>query len=178
MDARRPLIAVAGSGDIGPDDPRWALALDLGEALVDAGYRILCGGRGGVSTAVGLGARRSGAVTGSDVVGVVPSDDPRTANAGVDIALSTGLGQLRNGLVAHGEALVAIGGGAGTLSEMALAWIYDRVVIAYKTDGWSGTLADTRVDDRTRFGDGRDDRVYGVDSAVDVIVLLDRWVRE
>jgi hypothetical protein len=170
-------VAVAGSGDLGPEDVRWSLALELGEALVDAGYRVACGGRGGVMEAVARGARRSARWSGGDVVGIVPTDAP-LANDFVDIVLPTGLGHLRNGLVAHADAVVAIGGGAGTLSEVALAWVLDRPVLAYRTEGWSGRIADTRLDERVRFSSRPDDRVYGVSAASEVIAVLDRWFRE
>jgi uncharacterized protein (TIGR00725 family) len=171
---RRRLIAVAGSGDIGPDDVRWRHAEDLGAALVDAGYRVLCGGRGGVSEAVAKGARASARYVDGDVVGVLPADDGTDANPFVDVVVPTGLGHWRNGLVAHGDAVVAIGGGAGTLAEIALAWVWDRPIIAFRTEGWSGVLADTRLDDRARFPERPDDRVYGVAAAAEAVGLLGR----
>ena len=75
-------------------------------------------------------------------------------------------------LVAHADALIAIGGGAGTLSEIALAWVHGRLVVAFRLPGWSGRLADAPLDDRRRFGDIPDDRVFGVDTAAEVVDLL------
>lgn len=173
---RRPIVAVIGQGALPADDPRETLALELGEALIGAGYRIVCGGRGGVMAAVARGAKRSAQATDSDVIGVLPTGEHAHANPDVDIAIPTSLGHFRNGIVAHGEAVVAIGGGAGTLSEMALAWAFDRPVIAYRTAGWSGELADRRIDDRVRFSARPDDRVIGVDSAADVLGWLGRLV--
>ncbi len=165
-------MAVIGSGSLSAGDPREALALELGEALVDAGYRVVCGGRSGVMAAVARGAHRSARATGADVVGILPTGTAAHANPWIDVAIPTSLGHYRNGIVAHGDAVVAIGGGAGTLAEMALAWVFDRPVLAYRTEGWSGALADRRLDDRVRFPGAEDDRVRGVDSAAEAIAVL------
>lgn len=169
----RRLVAVIGSGRLPDGDRREALAYELGVALVDAGYRIVCGGRSGVMAAVARGARASASATGADVIGVLPTGAHGDASPFVDIAIPTSLGHYRNGIVAHAEAVVAIGGGAGTLSELALAWAFDRPILAYRTEGWSGELADRRIDDRVRFPDRADDRVYGVDSAREVVSRLE-----
>lgn len=95
------------------------------------------------------------------------------ANPWVDVAIPTGLDLARNMLVAHADAIVAIGGGAGTLSELALAWQLRRLVIAYRVAGWSGRLADERIDARVRYPELAGDRVYGVDDASEVIALLE-----
>ncbi|MEM6929631.1 MAG: acyl-CoA synthetase [Myxococcota bacterium] len=161
-----------GSGSLAEDDPREALAEELGEALVDAGYRVVCGAQSGVMAAAARGARRSDRAAGADVVGIVPSGRPEDANPWIDIAIPTSLGHYRNGIVAHGEAVVAIGGGAGTLAEMALAWVFDRPVLAFRVDGWSGKLADERIDDRIRFPGMPGDRVYGVSTAAEAVTVL------
>ena len=172
---RRPLVAVIGSGTLPPDDPRLALAEATGTALVDAGWRLLCGGRGGVMEAAARGAQRSDRADGAAVIGVLPGPDASEANPHVDIALPTALGHLRNGLVVRADAVVALGGGAGTLSEIALAWIADRPICAYRVEGWSGRLADHRLDARRRFGE-RDDRIVGVDRPDEVVAFLRGWL--
>lgn len=172
----RPLIAVIGQASLPVGDVRETLAFELGVALVGARYRIVCGGGSGVMAAVSRGAKAAPNASDMDVLGVLPGAEPATANPHVDVALPTSLGHYRNGIVVHGQAVVAIGGGAGTLSELALAWAFDRPVIAYRTEGWSGKLADQRIDDRIRFADRPDDRVYGVDSADEVLALLATWV--
>jgi uncharacterized protein (TIGR00725 family) len=106
------------------------------------------------------------------VIGLLPGGDPGAANPHVDVALATGLGHVRNALVAHADAVVAIGGGAGTLSELALAWVHDRLVIAFRAGGWSGKLAGTRLDERVRFPGDPDDRIHGVDTPAEAIALL------
>jgi uncharacterized protein (TIGR00725 family) len=173
-----PIIAVVGDGGV-PDGSRaFGLAEALGRRLVDAGYRLVTGGLGGVMEAVSRGAKRSAAYRPGAVIGLLPGDDTNVANPYVDVPIATGLGHLRNALVAHADAVVAIGGGAGTLSEIALAWIHRRLVIAYRVEGWSGRLAGTRVDDRVRFAAIRDDQVFGVDSADEVVAVLERRLAE
>jgi len=118
------------------------------------------------------GARSSPKYASGDTIGVLPGHDPSEANAFTDIVIASGLDHLRNSVVAHADAVVAIGGGAGTMSEICLAWIYKRLVIGLHVDGWSGRMADQRVDERVRYPNEPDDRVFGADSAPEVVRLL------
>jgi uncharacterized protein (TIGR00725 family) len=170
--ARRPCIAVSGDGTATPGSPHWVAAASLGEALVDAGYRIVTGGMGGVMEAACLAARRSPRYREGDTIALLPGHDAAAANPYADVVLPTGQGHARNALVAQADALIAVGGGAGTLSEIALAWIHRRLVIAFRLSGWSGRVADAPLDDRPRFATGAGDRVHGVDSAAEAISIL------
>lgn len=86
--------------------------------LARAGAIVLCGGLGGVMEAACRGARQAGGLT----VGLLPSTDAHTANPAVVLPIVTGMGEARNAILIHSaEAVVAIGGGWGTLSEIALA---------------------------------------------------------
>jgi len=170
--ARRSLIAVAGDGTAEPGSVHWSAAEEVGAALVEAGYRVLTGGLGGVMEAASRGARRARAYREGDTVALAPGHLASAANASCDIVLPTGLDHARNVLVAHADALVAIGGGAGTLSEIALAWVHRRLVIAFRLPGWSGRLADAALDERRRFREIPDDRVFGVDAAAEVVDVL------
>jgi len=90
----------------------------VGRGLADKGAVVVCGGRGGVMAAASKGAAEAGGV----VVGILPGLDRAEANEWVTVAIATGLGELRNGLVVRGaDAVVAVGGAYGTLSEIALA---------------------------------------------------------
>jgi hypothetical protein len=169
---RRAIIAVVGDASLKRGSPKEALARDVGRRLVDAGYRILTGGLGGVMEAVCKGARHSARYKEGDIVGVLPGHDPREANPYVDVAIATGLDHVRNAVVAHADALVAIGGGAGTLSEISLAWIYRRLIIALRVDGWSGRVADQRLDDRVRYKNISEDCIYGADTPTEILRLL------
>lgn len=145
----KPLIAVFGGNRVEPDVA--ALAEGLGRALVDAGFRITCGGLGGVMAAVACGARSSARWTGAEVIGLLPGwTEDEQPNPWIDIALATGMGSQRNNLVARvAEAAIAIGGGAGTLSEIALAWHERRPLgCLVNTGGWADRLAGERLDDR------------------------------
>jgi len=86
--------------------------------LGEAGAVVVTGGRGGVMEAASKGAREAGAKT----LGILPGADRRDANAWVEVAVATGMGEARNALVARtADALIAIGGEWGTLSEIAFA---------------------------------------------------------
>ena len=116
MPSPRAWIAIAGAGDAAP----WELAAaeQAGAAVAEAGCGLVCGGLGGVMEAACRGARSRGGLT----VGLLPGIDRDAANGWVVVALPTGLGEARNALVVQAaDAVVAIGGGWGTLSEIALA---------------------------------------------------------
>lgn len=171
----KPTVSIIGDGTIAEGSPKYALAEELGRALVGAGFRIVCGGRRGVMAAAGKGARSSPAYSPGDLVGILPGTDAAEANPYMDVVIPTPLGHVRNAVVVQSDAVIAIGGGAGTLCELAFAWMYDRRIIAFRQDGWSGELADRRIDKRTRFADDEDDRVFGVDTVDEALALLARW---
>ena len=105
-----------GSGEAVPDE--LAVAEEAGAAVAEAGCGLVCGGLGGVMEAACRGARSRGGLT----VGLLPGLDREAANGWVVVAVPTGLGEARNALVVRAaDAVVAIGGGWGTLSEIALA---------------------------------------------------------
>jgi uncharacterized protein (TIGR00725 family) len=109
-------VAVVGSGEARPDDRQAAEAVGL--ALARSGAVLVCGGLGGVMAAACRGARAAEGTT----VGILPGTDRDSANEWVTIAITTGLGELRNGLVVRAaDVVIAIGGGPGTLSEIAFA---------------------------------------------------------
>jgi len=109
-------IAVVGAGDATEDE--CEAAREVGSALARAGAIVICGGRGGVMEAVARGASEAGGLS----IGVLPGLDTSEANPWIGVPLPTGLGEARNALVVRaGESVVAVGGGWGTLSEIALA---------------------------------------------------------
>ena len=172
---KRPLVAVVGDAGKARDEASYQIAQDLGEKLVDHGYRVLTGGLGGIMEAACEGARRSAAYANGDTIGILPGHDSTEASEAVDIVIPTGLDVARNMIVGHADAVVAIGGGAGTMSELATAWMLKRLILAFNVEGWSGRLADTRIDERIRYENIPDDRVYGVqtpDQAIDILQRL------
>lgn len=121
-DAR--LVSVAGPSDA--EAAELAEAEEVGARLADAGFWVVTGGLGGVMEAASRGAKSRRGST----VGVLPGTEASRANGWVDLALPTGLGKLRNGLVARlGLALVAVGGGHGTLTEVGFALELGRPVL-------------------------------------------------
>ncbi|MFL5358176.1 hypothetical protein [Archangium sp.] len=172
MSTRKPLVAVIGDAVVAPGSRKEQLAEQLGGLLVTAGYRVLTGGLGGVMEAACRGARGAESFQPGDTVGLLPGFDPDEANPYVDVVLPTGLDHMRNALVSTADAVVAIGGGAGTMAELAHAWLLKRLIVGFRVEGWSGRVADTRLDDRIRHRDVPDDRVYGVDSPQDALALL------
>jgi uncharacterized protein (TIGR00725 family) len=175
---QRPIVAVIGDARLEADSPLLNDAEEVGKLLVEAGCRVLTGGLGGVMEAASRGAHHAKGYQSGDTIGILPGHNPSDANAFVDIALPTGLDHVRNSIVAHADAVVAIGGGAGTLSEIALAWMHGRLVVALRRPGWSGRLADRRIDGRIRHPEIPDDRVCGADSAEEAVALVKRHLRD
>lgn len=109
-------MAVVGPGEGSIAD--LAAAEEVGQALAARGAVVVCGGLGGAMEAACRGAKREGGTT----LGLLPGPDRAAANRYVDLAVSTGLGEARNALVVRAsDAVVAVAGGFGTLSEIALA---------------------------------------------------------
>ena len=179
MNEKRRTVAIIGDANIEKDGLKYKLAFETGKALIDAGYRIQSGGLGGVMEAAFCGAHASEKYREGDTVALIPSFDATVANPYADIIIPTGLDVMRNAIVANASAVIAVGGGAGTLSEIAFAWSLFRMVIAFENaDGWSGKLANTRMDNRIRYPEIEDDRVYGVKCAEEVIKLLDERIEK
>lgn len=125
---KRPRIAVCGSAQC--DEVTYEQARQVGRLLGTAGAVLLCGGLGGVMEAACRGARESGGFT----VGILPGPEATAANPYVDLPIVTGMGQARNViLVLSAQAVIAIAGEAGTLSEVALALKLGRPVIGLQT---------------------------------------------
>ena len=121
-------MAVVGAGDATPEQREVAEA--VGRALAGRGAVVVSGGLGGVMEAACRGARDAGGTT----LGILPGHDRRDANPYVDVAIPTGLGEARNALVVRAaDSLVAVGGGFGTLSEIALALKTGKTVVGLGT---------------------------------------------
>ena len=128
---KRPLqIAVIGAG---AEDPELAeLAEETGRLLAEAGARVVGGGRGGVMEAAARGAANAG----GEVVGILPTESLGDANEHVTHPVATGIGHARNlAVVASADAVIALGGAWGTLSEIAFARRLRRPVVGLRS--WS-----------------------------------------
>lgn len=121
----RPSISIIGGSDVNASVRR--LAFEVGNAVANSGATLVCGGLGGVMEAAAKGARAAGGHT----VGILPGYERRAANRHIEFAVATGMGQARNAIVvASGDAIIALSGEAGTLSEIGLALKLGRPVIA------------------------------------------------
>ncbi|MBM4345176.1 MAG: acyl-CoA synthetase [Deltaproteobacteria bacterium] len=158
--SRRKLLAIVGDAGVEPGSLGWEAAFRLGQLAVDAGFRVLCGGMRGVMEAACRGAHASPLYREGDTVGVLPVGDPDEANEWVDIVLATHLDTARNTLIANADAVVAVGGGAGTLTEIGFAWQYKRLIVGLDVPGWSQRLAGAPLDKRVRYPEIADDQVF------------------
>jgi uncharacterized protein (TIGR00725 family) len=124
------IISVIGDSSCSPDEAK--LAEVVGQLLAEKGAILMCGGLGGVMEAACRGAKSAGGVT----AGILPGQDPRVANPWVDIPVVTGIGEARNmAVVKSAQAVIAIGGRYGTLTEIGFALKSGIPVIGLNT--WS-----------------------------------------
>jgi len=123
-------VGVVGAREATPAQAQAAEA--IGCAVAGAGAVVVCGGHGGVMAAVCRGAAGAGGLT----VGILPGRDRSAANEWVAVAIPSGLGELRNGLIVWAaDVVIAVGGAYGTLSEIALALAAGVPVVGLDT--WS-----------------------------------------
>ncbi len=123
-----PLIGVIGPGRSGPE--LEAMAYQAGQLIAERGFGLVCGGLEGVMASACKGAFQAGGLT----VGILPGSSAGEANSYVRIAIPTGMGEGRNLIVVRASiAVLALGGGLGTLSEIALALKLGVPVFGVKT---------------------------------------------
>lgn len=127
--SRQAVISVIGAGNNAPREA-VEMAEAVGRELAKRGAVVVCGGLNGVMEAVCRGAKSEGGVT----IGVLPGDDPESANSFVDFPIPTGMGHARNAIVVKaGLAVIAVDGAYGTLSEIGHALAESKTVIGLKT---------------------------------------------
>jgi uncharacterized protein (TIGR00725 family) len=106
------------------------VAFEVGRGIAERGAVLICGGMTGVMEHAARGARAAGGLT----IGLLPTDDPDDANPHIDVAIATGIGHARNAILARtADGVIAIGGGLGTLSEIALALRNRTPIIGLRT---------------------------------------------
>ncbi len=138
----RPLlVTIIGKSAKDPSDPvpprALAAAEEVGRLLAARGAVVVSGGLSGVMEAVSRGAKAAGGL----VIGILPGFDKRDANAHVDIAITTGMGWMRNTLtVRAADAVIMISGGIGTLNELTVAYEDKPTVVLEGTGGWSDRI--------------------------------------
>ena len=116
MTVREVIVAVIGTRQPSPEESK--LAEEVGRELAKNGVILICGGLGGVMADACRGARAEGGLT----IGVIPGDDRKSANPYVQIPIVTGIGYARNVIIVKSaQAVIAVGGGYGTLTEIGYA---------------------------------------------------------
>ena len=157
------IIAVIGGDSPSPDALPQAEA--VGRELAGRGHTLICGGRGGVMEAACRGARAGGGHT----VGVLPGPDRRDMNEYVEFPIVTNLGAARNAVVVlSADAVIAVDGSYGTLSEIALALVHGKPVVGLGT--W-------RISDAAGIEDERIERASNPVEAVELAVAAAQGVR-
>ena len=159
-------VSVIGTSEI--DEPTKKTVISLGKLLAEEHYAIACGGLSGVMEAVCKGAKEAGGLT----IGIIPFKEKKYANKYIDIVIPVPFSQARNIVVVlAGDACIAIGGKAGTLSEMCFAWIYEKPIIAMSNiEGWSSKIASQKIDDR------RSDIIHEAKSPKEVLTKLNQLI--
>lgn len=121
-------IAVVGGHKCTQEN--YKIAQEVGALIAKEGWILICGGKTGVMEAACKGAKENGGLT----VGILPESDSKDANAYLDVKLPTGLGYARNFLVVRAaDAVIAIDGEYGTLSEIAFTFNDPRPIVGIDT---------------------------------------------
>ncbi len=139
--SRPLLITIIGKSAKHEHDPvppeALAAAERVGRLVAERGAVIVSGGLSGVMEAVSKGAKEAGGL----VIGILPGFDKKDANAYVDVALTTGMGWMRNTLtVRAADAVIMISGGIGTLNELTVAYEDKPTIVLEGTGGWADRI--------------------------------------
>lgn len=167
QDNFKGIVSIIGASEI--DNETEKITIALGKLLAQNKYAIVCGGLSGVMEAICRGAKEVGGLT----IGIIPFTEKSAANKYVDIIIPVPFSQARNIVVVlSGDVCVAIGGKAGTLSEICFAWIYQKPIIALTSvQGWSSNMANKKLDDR------RSDLIYGVNTPKEALEKINEMIR-
>lgn len=165
---RKLQIGVIGDSSCSIEEQK--LAYDVGSAIANNNAILICGGRGGVMEGASKGCKDNNGI----IVGILPELDEKLseANPFLDISIPTNTGWTRNSFVAMAcDGLIVIGGKAGTLSEIAYGWMYNKPIISLNNnlipaDRWGMKLANTAIDDR------RNDTIIGISDPTKAVEIL------
>lgn len=174
---RKLIVALIGDASIEKNSIKYKLAFETGKLLIDNGFRVKSGGMEGVMAAFFEGARSSKNYKEGDTIAIIPGFNSDDSNSFADIIIPTGIDLMRNVIVANSDAVIALGGRAGTLSEIASAWSLKKLIFAYdNVDGWSKKLAGTKIDSRNRFGN-LEDKIWPVSSPLELVKQLKEKIK-
>lgn len=142
-------------GIIGPNKSMcsqqlYDFGVQLGRQVATKDRTFVCGGLGGFMEAVCKGVKQSPDTFNGQTVGILPDETADNANPFIDTAVPTGAGIARNIIIVRtADIIIAAGGGAGTLSEIAFAWQLEKKVLCVTLfDGWAKELAGRNLDNR------------------------------
>lgn len=163
----KPIIAVIGPNSDKADNNALKIAEQIGKRIIDSGYRIMTGGKDGVMMAAFQGAKKSANYAEGLTIGVIPTYNSDDANPECDIIIATGIGFARNQIiVASADVIVAISGGAGTLSEISFAWQLNKPIVAITSSkGWSSKIG-RKLDSKDR------DEIYNAKNVEEAIRFI------
>ena len=172
----KPIISVIGDANIEENSEEYKFAQKLGEKLIDKGYRIKTGGLNGIMKAVFKGAHNSSNKMFGDLIAILPGQYKNVSEY-ADIKIATGKDLMRAEDVVDADAVISIGGGAGTLNEISIAWAKFKLILSCtEFDGWSKKLANSKIDRRIRYIDIDEDCIYGFKSIDECMKLLEKYI--
>jgi uncharacterized protein (TIGR00725 family) len=141
----KKIIGVIGGRDV--TDDLLAAAEEVGGLIAKKGYSLICGGLTGVMEAASKGAKEAGGLT----IGILPQEDKDSANPYIDVPIATGMGIGRNVMISRtADALIAVGGEYGTLSEIAFALQLGKPVIGIGSWDIKGVLKAVDAEDAVK----------------------------
>lgn len=147
---KKTIVGIIGQNKDSCTPEMFEYGIELGKYLIDKNYFIVCGGKFGIMEAVCKGAHTSEKYEFGCTIGILPEENKTSANKYIDITVPSGIGIARNTIIINtADIIIAIGGGAGTLSEIAFAWQKNVSVlcnISFK--GWAKELASKDLDNR------------------------------
>ena len=170
---QKPYIAIIGPNEDKCTIEMYEFGLELGFELANRMINLLSGGKLGMMEAVFKGAKSNEECT-ITTVGILPYDEKSKANQYCDIIIPTGIGEARNKVIINtADIVIAISGGAGTLSEMAFAWQMHKPVIGYTGfDGWAKNLAGEKIDNQSK------EPVLAANSLSEILEILDHEIKK
>ncbi len=162
-------ILVIGNNDNGCTPELEEIAYETGIEIAKSNSILITGGLGGVMKAASKGAKESGGLT----VGIIPQNDMSEANEFCDVVIPSGIGLMRDFLNAlSADGVIAIGGGAGTLSEICAAYMYSKPIVVLKNSGGTSTkFADQYLDHRKNV------KIVGVETPKEAVELIFKEIK-
>lgn len=174
MEENKPYIGIIGPNENNCTREIYQFGVKLGKLLSEREINLVTGGKLGIMEAVLKGVKNGTSENKPITIGIIQDEAKSKGNAYCDIIIPTGMGTARNKvLVNTSDIIIAIAGGAGTLSEIAFAWQMNKPIIAYTGfDGWAKQLAGTKIDHLSKYP------LYSAESISEIMELLDSLIEK